>query len=923
MAEKTYNTGRVVGWSTYEEFLKETGYDPNEITNYIYNTLVTYGVTRIVELVPGNWVESNGGQFYTQTVRVPGASWGAVPIVGVDYEHYLDVITDPTTTTQSTEEGDSIEKEDLEEAVGNIFGVYISDAQGKKAQSAVAGHGYLTFMAYPDILKFDEKMSRISGATMKLIVRGLSMEDLDVDTLYFGPQGFLFAGNGLIEDCFHETRNINNLSFNSAGYLWMSMGGNPDPADYRGLVDHPQGEILTSSFGYMNPDFINGTGEFANIGSYGFTYAELQDALSGAGMNVTMSQVNAIPANDRNDYLYLIDGEPSYTEYPDPAHPFFVVPVLKETGRVNCGKYGTWNTPTMKKLIDFTRLYGGNGDAGAVLYMYDKRVPDYLGSWWRADCPASKGLRYTGNNTFNGRWKDTDYSSMSGAVFTQRQNHERQACWKIPLEDNYFAKGYMYILKGNTNKVANGVYLCTKDKKHGDSVYQLNRLGGYINWTIPQWYKDKTGSFAFQVSLSGIPYSIQNGVLYVDGCPIYPGEIVVLGVPEEHRLVYVLNTVTSGSLNLICHTDQLKTLVFDDSYNSDITAVSDTYSNRIRITRAAWDARHAGRVYDVYSDASTHTSFTTTVPEVTPGSIYVVNHKKSSLFGYNEDYHYIVLDYGDSYVHLVSAMVWIKNPNLTATVGYPGLYDAIVPKYKNELPDEHGSYYYNMRTALGHLPAREFFNDFGWDIADYVDADFQNLSIGEFLREAVIRTDMSVPMSADTKRPVGFTSTFHLYSKQDLHYTSGPIPNGQIQCSIIMEAKTTTKSFFDTTWYTSKKASDGTVLNLNNDDFPIWATIAKSRHGEQTMSVSLIDDAGLQLDFTGNQGTIEADTITWLDLLSGLGTGKAVDILHGMKVRRTANDVNYLQTADGTTLVISKTEPSADDFPVGAIGIGW
>ena len=89
------------------------------------------------------------------------------------------------------------------------------------------------------------------------------------------------------------------------------------------------------------------------------------------------------------------------------------------------------------------------------------------------------------------------------------------------------------------------------------------------------------------------------------------------------------------------------------------------------------------------------------------------------------------------------------------------------------------------------------------------------------------------------------------------------------------------------------------------------------------MSVSVTDENNTLLDFSGNEGNIEADKVTWLDLLTGLGTGKSVDLLHGMKMRRTADDVNYIETANGTRLVISKTAPSAADFSDGTIGIGW
>lgn len=921
MAEKTYNTGRVVGWSTYEEFLKETGADPNVITNYIYQTLVTYGVTRVVELIPGQWVESNGGQFYTQTVRVPGASWGAVPIVGIDYESYENVFTNPAATDTSTEQTDAVEKADLEEAVGNIFAVYVSDATGKKATSSVAAHGYLTFIAYPDILAFDKKMAAISGATMKLIVRGLSMEDLDVSTLYYGPQGFVFAGNGLIEDCQHKTVDINNLSLNSGGVLWMSMGGGPDPADFRGLVNHPSGQILTSTFGYVDLDFLYGTGSFQNQGRYGLTYAEYQDAL--AGVNKVTDQISAIPEAERDDYLYLIAGIESYSDYPPTAWPFNILPVHKDTGRINVGNYDSFEIPEMKKRIDFTRLYTYHGDVSAVLYLYDKKLPDYLGSWWGSATPSSKGLSYTGN--YQPSWSSADYSQDSDNTYTRS---DRQACWKIK---NAVYKGHYYIYHNQSEPNANGLYLCTKDTDHGTQDYnQLNRVGSYIPWSIPQWVKDDKPAY-FEIDLTGITYSIESGVLYVQNSPVYPGEPAVIGIEGDSSIVYIRNTIQNNQVKLIASWVSRPLINLDSTASQNISTVSDIHSRRIRVPRAQWDAALGGSTVTVKTGADTSYTFTldSSAP-VTSGILVRMKHQKASIdWSYDKEFVYIVLDCDSDYVQLVSGMVWIDNPTLTATVGHPGLYDAIIPRYKQTIPDANNSYYYNVKAVLSKLSADSFFQDFGWNIADYVHSDYQNLSLGEFLREAVIRKDLTVPPSPTNLRPFGIESKFQLYSVEDLHYTSGvfPRPTDQspISASVILSAKTSATSFFDTTWYDTTKA-DGTAININNSDYPIWVTVAKSRNGPQTMSVSVVDGNAVQLDFSGNSGDIEADKITWLDLLIGLGTGQAIDLLRGMKVRRMASDCNYLITADGTRLYISTTEPTpgvGETIPDGSIGIGW
>lgn len=933
MAEKTYNTGRVVGWSTYEEFLKETGADPNVITSYMYNTLVTYGVTRVVELSSREdaWKPSKGGQFYTQTVRVQGASWGAVPIVGIDYESYLDVFTDPHKSSQDVESVDVVEKSALEEAIGNIFAVYVSDAEGKKMQSSVSDHGYLTFAAYPDILKFNTDISGFPGGMMRLIVRGLSMEDLDVNTLYFGPQGFVFAGNGLVEDCYHETRDISSLCMNSGGYLWMSMGGNPEPADFRGLVNHPNGNVLVSSFGYLDFDFLDGTGQFEQKGRYALSYEEYIAAVQ--GLKVTTTQVDIIPKNKRQEYVYMIAGQPSYEDYPPSAYPFFIIPVRASNGYTNFGFFSGFSTPKLRnnKVIDFTRSYPSgttdNQEMMNVLYLYDKKLPDYLGSYWGGS-KRDIGLVYAGNNTFNSSWRTTP---LTNATFFG--SGRQRACRSTNSE---FTKPNFYVLYNQSDRSFDGIYICTKDSKHDGTSYSLlNRRGSYINAEIPEFVTDKekanAGNFTFEFTIPTIGHTVkvQGGVLYVDGNPVYPGELLMLGDSEDYRLLYVWQTLDSDGTTpkLVLDKSNIPSLDLGES----VSTVADTHSRIFTTTRTAWNTAIKKISRTVYTGVSTSWTFTMTDSlanqGVGLGLFFDLKHNTSEIWGTGKSYNYIIQSIDDNTVRFASAMVWIDNPKLTEVAGYPGTYNALVPRYNQDIPVD-GSYFYNMQTVFAKTRASKFFEDFGWNIADYVHEDFQALNLGEFLQEATVRSDLSQPRTLATLRSSGLSAKYHLYSKKDLNLTNtiGKIPrptaSKPIVSSITISASTSATSFFSTAFYEAKD-KDGATVQINNLEYPIWATIAKSRFGDQVMSVSLIDSSGNRLDFSGNQGNIEADKITWLDLLIGLGSGQAVDLLHGMVVRKDANDCNYLITADGTRLYISTEEPKGDDILDGSIGIGW
>lgn len=175
---KTYNLGRVVGWSAYEEFLKENpNVDPTKITRNIYTDMITYGVSIRVTLNPNiEWTTYSGeqGDLLKRTIPCPGAEWGTVPIIGLDYEQYI-------------LDKDMEKKSLAERAISTIFSAQCSNERGQAVESSSSKGGYLTIYATPNIKE--------TGLTeIKLIIRGLGVEAIDSPNLYLGPQA-LFTGN--------------------------------------------------------------------------------------------------------------------------------------------------------------------------------------------------------------------------------------------------------------------------------------------------------------------------------------------------------------------------------------------------------------------------------------------------------------------------------------------------------------------------------------------------------------------------------------------------------------------------------------------------------------------------------------------------------------------------------------------------------
>lgn len=940
MSTKSYNMGRVVGWSTYEEFLKENpNIDPNKITSMVYSTMVTYGLTRIVTLPAeaNKWQPTQGTEtvFYTTTVEVPGATFGAVPVVGVNYDYYVREFKSSAHKYSDATEQAGANKELLEKAFSCIFTCYVSDVNGVRAESAVANSGYLTFAAHPDIVDYLEAVSALIAPEtgLKVIVRGLSLAGFtNAEDLYFGPQGMVVTNGGSgSEDtyCDQNTVNISALCLNASGYIWMNNGGgvaNSGEATLATLHGHPHGDVLISTFGYLNPDWINGTGEFENLGHYAFTYEQYLDVKNTPNFNINSTQVNAIPAGERNNYVYVIDGRASYTTPPPSSAQLYAIPVRKSDYYVNVGTFDNMLTPTLKKKLSLVSSCT-KGSTTAIPVIMDTVTPNYLGSYWYADSvPTECKIVYWDSSSFTtDKWVGADLDSYDDVYYDEDGRNTQFSIKNAPFPD----KGSYVVLYNQPLAKLNGLYQCVRDKYEDLSGYnKFVRIGAYLSIDIPSWVTTKSGNFCWKCELPANKTTVTNGVLYYDGSPVYPGELIVLGTSVNHKQYFVMNTVTGSSADLILNTECEFSLDISStaaSIGSGVTSAVDNKTTFVVVDTLVVEDVVTSKTISVYTSETAQTSFTLTNTTFSNGLLFNIRHQKENVYGYNKWYRYI---YAGEYLGcalFASGELWTSNSNLSNVAGHPGTYNSAFPNYGQTLPTTDGSWHYNAPAALSGIPAKKMFVDFGLDIADYVHEDFQNISLGKFLQECVIRKDLSVAASETTMRHAGVESTFHLYSKEDLNYTSGNVPTptagSPIEASLILTASTGNKSYFSTAYY-SATLKNGTPVNINNPEYPIWASISKSPEGTEIASVSVTDNSGSQLDFSGNSGTIEADTITWLDLLIGLGSGKSVDVLKGARFGKGNNNCNYIETADGTRLYISTTEPTGD-IPEGSIGIGW
>lgn len=957
MPEKTYNTGRVVGWSSYEEFLKETGTDPNDVTAFMYQTLVTYGVTRIVDLSPTGWKESNGGKFYMQTVRVKGASWGAVPIVGLDFEVYMQTLSDPTSSYAALEELDAQSKEALEEAVGNIFTVYVSDKDGKKAQSAVADHGYLTFIAYPDILKFTKDISQIAGGMMKLIVRGLSMEDLDVNTLYFGPQGFVFAGNGLVEDCYHKTENINNLSVQAGSYLQFEIGGSASSTGGAYLMYQDIGlGVVGIVSGYLDIAWLEKNG-------YTMTATQVANFITNSvakGCTVTHAMYDKIPQESRDNYLYMVYGYlNSYTSLPSPSHPIYIVGVRKVDGYTGFGvllnagsraKVG-YSASSKKPTRQFCLMYPlkhTNEDWKQCLVLRDKAMPDYFGTYWGMSDGWNGPVSYTQQNGV-GYLKWEDLVSKYKARFVD-EGRNSYIIIDAPPSDCDLKMGGVWCVESTSVAGVSAFYICTESSAT-DSTYRrvvLNRRGSWLpGYNTKGWHS--TASYNKLSAETGMGFTVQtdkNNEKYLQAkktgstsMRIYAGELIYM---SDFAAEYIVaNTHVNSSPSLVVYSSYYIPMgTITSGVSGTKPSGVNSYTNAIQIATAQLEANLAKSVQaytSPYSDttAKETVSLGWSMSTMTYGTLLQVNHN-ANVFGKEHDYLYqYVGPVGTNNSGLVSSTSQKGGTTLYTLAGVTTHLNPGFPRAKQNIPDAQGSYYYDYPHVLARMTARQFFSDFGLNIDNYLHPDFRDTSMLKFLQNLATHINLGEEDAPANRKSVGFTANYNFFLMSDL-VGSATVPSSPtivtptaakpMNTSLNLHAETDSKSFNSPGYFMAKTRDSELTFNLSNPDFPIWATIAKSRFGEQTMSISLIDGEGTMLDMSGSKGLHEVDEIRWVDLLAGLAAGEALDNLAGMRVRKTSTGGNYLVTADGTRLYIATSEPvatEANPIPDGSIGIGW
>lgn len=242
----------------------------------------------------------------------------------------------------------------------------------------------------------------------------------------------------------------------------------------------------------------------------------------------------------------------------------------------------------------------------------------------------------------------------------------------------------------------------------------------------------------------------------------------------------------------------------------------------------------------------------------------------------------------------------------------------LVPYFKEDYPD--------FRYYFDSIKFSDFLSKFGkTEESIGLHRDFRGLSLQELLKQALMKNVTRA--DDDSNNKINILGRY-IYFYDRKHLPKPGVPDINRYATMRAYIPAPSKSIFEMRpWIIYKRGSDAEswddkTSEVNRPDSHIYAAKGQSGHNTTT-GISLVDSNNLLLNTLGTSRKMYCDTIKWSDLLIALNTNQRIDLLNDAVVRKTESNVNYIITANGTHLYISKSEPKDDDIPDGSIGIGW
>lgn len=213
-----------------------------------------------------------------------------------------------------------------------------------------------------------------------------------------------------------------------------------------------------------------------------------------------------------------------------------------------------------------------------------------------------------------------------------------------------------------------------------------------------------------------------------------------------------------------------------------------------------------------------------------------------------------------------------------------------------------------------------------------IHTDYHALDFQSFLQYAATERDMSQPISSVTPSSPPTVSRWYLMSATDITAisTQSSWTDNAKTAIAVMKASISIYDFYKMNKLHILELNSSGVLPTEGEDitesyrnsgYHQW--VASGASGiHETKAISLVDNNGALLPTTGAAGKIEAENITWNDLLDGLNRNEAIDLLgDGLKGMKSSGN-NFIQLGNNMRLYLSSTEPTGT-IPDGSIGIGW